>query len=79
MAGIAQQYDSAPAPDVDRLAIEHRPLGDLGRGSHDLPKLRMIAVESGDEFVAVKRLQQQLAADPGTALVTMFSSRAWVM
>ena len=50
----------ASAPLVDRLAIEHRPLGDLGRGLHDLAKLAIVAVEGGDELVAIARHKRRV-------------------
>ncbi len=52
MAGIAQHGDAAAAPARDRLAVEDRPLGHLGRGLDHLAQLGMIAVERCNELVA---------------------------
>ena len=73
MTGIAQQDDAVAAPLVDRLAIEHRPFGDLGRGLHDLAQLAMVAVEGGDELVAVARHERRRPRSTRAcgALVTM--------
>ncbi len=64
MTGVAEQYDSSAAPDLARIAIQHRPRRRL-RASGDLPlHLRMETFEGGGQRPHVGRPRREVLIGP---------------